>query len=276
MSHIKKLISAKTGKISFRVHIRTNQKTITKTFKLKKDALSFSRTIEGNANIKDALTEPLLNRTFSDLLLIYPSEKSRLKYFNDYFGDLKLNQIKKSHIVFALDSLKLAPATINRYKNDFGSFSKWVNRQLDDTKWNPQQGIQRKTEPESRQDYLSHDQQKELLNQCKLVKGKLYLYVLTALSTGLRKGELNALQWRDIQWVDRVAVIRGEDEGAGKTGYREVPLSIRIMTELHKNRDISVKGKIFTQSFRKQWYKVRKLAGISDSFVFHSLRHTAA
>ncbi|MCU7836050.1 MAG: hypothetical protein KZQ83_12480 [gamma proteobacterium symbiont of Taylorina sp.] len=44
-----------------------------------------------------------------------------------------------------------------------------------------------------------------------------------------------------------MAVIRGEDEGAGKTGYREVPVSIRIMIELHKIRDISVNKYDFRQ-----------------------------
>jgi len=78
MSHIKKLVSDHTEKVSFRVHIRTNKKTITKTFKLKKDALSFARTIEGNTGIKDALTEPLLNQTFTKVLKVYPFDKSRL------------------------------------------------------------------------------------------------------------------------------------------------------------------------------------------------------
>ncbi len=281
MSHIKKLISSRTGKVSFRVHIRTNQKTITKTFKLKKDALAFSRTIEGNTGIKDSLTEPLLNQTFSELLKLYTDEKSRLKYFKDYFGDLKLNQIKKSNIRIALDSIKASPATINRYRNDFGSFSKWITSQLDDVQWHPQQGIVRKTEPDSRQDYLSHSQQQELLKQCKLIDAddtpyqcsptkKMYLYVLLALSTGLRKGELEALEWRDIQWNDRVAIIRGEAVGAGKTGRREIPLSPALIDELNIHRNIAVNGLIFPSIddntkpyvFRKQWQKARKNARI--------------
>lgn len=49
MAHIKKLISSITGKVSYRVHIRTNHNTITKTFKLKKEAVAFARVIEGNS-----------------------------------------------------------------------------------------------------------------------------------------------------------------------------------------------------------------------------------
>ena len=300
MAHIKKLTSARTGKVSFRVHIRANQKTITKTFKLKKDALSFARTIEGNSGIKDALTEPLLNQTFQILIDDYcripvnDTIYTRLSFFAQRIGNLKLNQIKKSHIKAILDelaSLGRSAGTVNRYRNDLGSFAKWVNAQLDDTQWNPQRGIARKTEPPSRQDYLSHAQQKELLTQCRRIDAddtsptrKLYLYVLIALVTGCRKGELEALEWRDIQWLDKVAIIRGEDKGAGKTGRREVPLSPAVMTELNLHRNIAVAGLLFPSIedrtkpylFRKQWQKARKNAGISCSFVFHSLRHSTA
>lgn len=291
MAHIKKLVSKKTGKVSFRVHIRTQLKTITKTFKLKKDAVSFAQTIEGNSGIKDALSEPLLNETFVSLLEIYTGDKSRLTFFAEQFHQLKLNQIKKSTVVAALDNLTVSNGTINRYHNDLGSFAKWINAQLDDTTWNPHLGIKRKKEPDSRQDYLSHKQQNELLKQCKLIDAddnsptnKLYLYVLISLSTGLRKGELEALQWRDIQWLDKVAIVRGVAVGAGKTGRREVPLSPTLIAELNNHRNIAVTGLIFPSIddntkpyvFRKQWQNARKNAGISDSFVFHSLRHTCA
>lgn len=300
MAHIKKLTSARTGKISYRVHIRTQQKTITKTFKLKKDALSFAQTIEGNSGIKDALTEPLLNQTFQTLIDQYcripinDTIYSRLNFFAQSFGQLKLNQIKKSHIRSVLNELAgrgRSAGTVNRYLNDFGSFSKWVNNQLDDTTWKPQRGIERKTEPESRQDYLSHIQQTKLLNHCRIIDAynispttKLYLYVLFALATGARKGEIEALQWRDIQWADKIVIIRAEDTGAGKTGRREIPLSPALIEELNKHRNIATTGLIFPSLedktkpylFRKQWQKARKNAGISDSFVFHSLRHTCA
>ncbi|MCU7836058.1 MAG: hypothetical protein KZQ83_12520 [gamma proteobacterium symbiont of Taylorina sp.] len=41
-----------------------------------------------------------------------------------------------------------------------------------------------------------------------------------ALSTGTRKGELLAIEWRDIQWKDCIAIIRAEDQGAQKTGFK--------------------------------------------------------
>ncbi len=293
MAHIKKLVSPRTGKISYRVHIRTHQKTITKTFKLKKDAVSFAQTIEGNHNLKDVLTEPLLNQTFKKILSDYPGEDYRLNYFSKEIGCLKLNQIKKSQINNCLNALaeSAAPATVNRYRNDFGSFAKWVNAQLDDTQWNPQKGIARKTEPPARQDYLSHQEQQSLLEACKQIDlddtsptRKLYLFVLTALATGARKGEILALQWKDIQWTDRIIIIRGEDQGAGKTGRREVPIIKPLWDELQRHRKLGEKGLIFPSledntkpyCFRKQWQKASQMAGISRSFVFHSLRHTTA
>ena len=153
MSHIKTLISARTGKKSYRVHIRTSAKTITKTFKKKSDAVQFSRTIEGNKDVLNSLVDPFLNQTFTEALETFiPAEnaepitgndrnfRSRLETFEVLHGHLPLNQIKKSHVKQWLDSLGLAPATVNRHKTCFGSFSKWINLHVD-VLWQPHRGI---------------------------------------------------------------------------------------------------------------------------------------
>ena len=177
---------------------------------------------------------------------------------------------------------KLSPATVNRYKSTFGTFAKSISK-----KWHPHRDIDSLPMPPGRKDYLTIAQQKELLIQAKKIDdgnswGKLYLLLLIALSTGARKGEILALRWKDIQWPDRMAIIRAEEVGAQKTGYREVPLSQSVIEELLKHRKFE--GLIFAGvideniafEFKKQWYKVRSNAGIPDNFVFHSLRHTAA
>jgi len=303
MSHIKKLVSTRTGKVSFRAHIRTNLKTITKTFKKKSDAVAFVRKIEGSQDIIDALTDPILNQTFTESLeqFIPTGEKQpgigndrnfrrRLETFDDLFGELKLNQIKKSHVKQWLDGLDLAPATINRHKNCFGTFAKWVNTHIDG-EWNPHKNIPKLPEPEGRKDYLTIQQQQRLLTEAKLIDldktwGKMYLLILVALSTGLRRGEVMALDYRDIMWKDRIAIIRAESTGAQKSGYREVPLPMIVIEELLKHRKFS--GLIFSNNvtaedepdkpfeYKKQWEKCRTNAGLADNFVFHSLRHTTA
>lgn len=302
MAHIKTMLSIKTGKKSYRVFIKIpHKKTITKVFKKKSDAVKYSRTIEGNNDLKDSLVDPVLNQTFSEALKEYkhvgndPDMMNRLNYFGSQFGQLKINQIKKSHVLKALNDLiplrNLKPATQNRYKNSFGTFAKWITLQVDIV-WKPHVGIAKFKEPAGREDYLTIEQQQRLLEQCKWhdvnengdnTWRKMYLLVLMALSTGMRRGELLALKWSDIQWKDRMIIVRAEEIGASKTGKREVPIIFSLWSELQRHREIGQQGYIFASpyigkpfEFKKYWYEVRQAANISDSFVFHSLRHTCA
>jgi len=136
--HIERKVSAITGKVTFKGYVRVGVKQLTKTCKKKSEVVAWARTIEGNSDIADSLVEPVLNLTFTEALEQFiPTDKkepihgndrnfrSRLKTFEP--AHLKLNQIKKSHVKHWLDSLDLAPATINRHRSCFGSFAKWVN-----------------------------------------------------------------------------------------------------------------------------------------------------
>lgn len=96
--------------------------------------------------------------------------------------------------------------------------------------------------------------------------------VQLAIMTAMRKAELLALKWTDINWRARVATI------SGKTGKRQVPLSkdaIAILEDLfkltgqHSNR--KVLG-INDNQFRLSWQRLKKKTGLVD-FHFHDLRH---
>ena len=99
MAHIKTLVSPRTGKKSYQVHIRTASKTITKTFKKKSDAVAFSRKVEGNTDILGILSNPLLEQTFSDAIKEFNYSGSdadihhRLEVFAEDIGHLKLSNI---------------------------------------------------------------------------------------------------------------------------------------------------------------------------------------
>ena len=292
MAHIRKLISERTGKVSYKVEIVTPTKRITKTFKKKTDATAFARRIEGNDILKDTLINDFLMQPFSDAYALYKEQTkdkkgmARLKNFVDVLGNIPLRSIKKSQIRRVRDSLNVADSTKNRYMNDFGTFCKWVSAESDIT-YRPHAGISKLTEPQSRQDYLTNQEQINLLDACKQIDknsewGKLYLLTLIALSTGARPGEILAIRWEDIIFNDRIITIRGEDTGASKTGRREVPYPMAVQKELMKHRKNS--GLVFAATFdenqplefRFQWYQARRMANIPESFVFYSLRHTAA
>lgn len=94
---------------------------------------------------------------------------------------------------------------------------------------------------------------------------------LVALSTGMRAGELCAIQWSDVRG-DYVR-LHTSKTGAG----RDVPLSPYARRTIEKMRgwDASSVFGLSSQTLDAMFRKYRKKAGLSG-FVFHDARHTAA
>ena len=129
------------------------------------------------------------------------------------------------------------------------------------------------------------------------------LIVLAAM-TGLRKGELFALEWNAVNLSEGVLVVRRtlQELGDGLTvkepktaaGKRVVSLGTEaveaLRNRLKKAVDEGLKpehcpivfpttdgGYLRGSNFdRRAWYPIREAAGIPESFVFHDLRHTQA
>jgi integrase len=107
--------------------------------------------------------------------------------------------------------------------------------------------------------------------------------VLVALNTGLRRGELLQLQWRDVDLVRRIVTVRGEGAKTGQT--RHVPLNSELASVFKKWKTTEVEPDWFVFSgstmttplteARKAWRRVLKTARVV-SFRFHDLRHTFA
>src|SRR5258708_37624342 len=107
--------------------------------------------------------------------------------------------------------------------------------------------------------------------------------VFVALNTGLRRGELLQLQWRNVDLTRNVLTVRGEGAKTGQT--RHVPLNSEIAAVLKawKPTDAEVGWFVFSggtttaplTEARKAWAGVLRTAKIA-SFRFHDLRHTFA
>lgn len=106
--------------------------------------------------------------------------------------------------------------------------------------------------------------------------------VVWAVETAMRQGEICALRWDDIDLEKRVAVVRGEDARAGKSGKRLVPLSSRAMAVLEKlaerhDGEVEAEDKVFDlrpEQVDAAFRKARDKAGIED-LHFHDLRSEA-
>ena len=108
--------------------------------------------------------------------------------------------------------------------------------------------------------------------------------VLVAANTGLRRGELLQLRWRDVDVQRRMLTVRGEGAKTGQT--RHVPLNsevIRVLNAWEPRPVCEPNWCVFAGAdsstpivaIKKTWMALLKVAKIS-SFRFHDLRHTFA
>jgi len=99
--------------------------------------------------------------------------------------------------------------------------------------------------------------------------------VLLSLNTGLRRGELTALDWADIDDRTRVLTVRA---AAAKSGtMRRVPLNDEAVDVLKRWRKQTGRtGRVFAfKDAKKSWAPLLAAAKIAD-FRWHDLRHSFA
>lgn len=160
-------------------------------------------------------------------------------------------------------------------------------------KENPAKDVERPGQGKTRVRYLDEDELKRLLVACKESRyPPLYLIVILALSTGMRKEELLSLKWKNVE-LDRERIILEETKNGDR---RNVPLKGEALALLKRHSKVRRLGSEFLFPGEKPspqkeclavplehrhfditaaWGAARKAAGLSD-FRFHDLRHTTA
>jgi integrase len=173
-----------------------------------------------------------------------------------------------------------AGSTVNRYlaalSHAFSTARKW--------RWigqNPCGGL-RLNEPPGRTRFLSPDERRRLLAQCRASRqvDVLYPVVVLALSTGMRQGEILGLTWADVDFKNRTIRLEHTKNG----DRRLVPLygpAFDAMKGVAKVRRIDSKL-VFPggdpdkpADFRNAWVRALARAKV-ENFRFHDLRHSAA
>lgn len=186
------------------------------------------------------------------------------------------NEIQK--FLLTLESMKRTQSKLRTYLFDIFDKAK-KNRLIRD---NPIENviIKKYQQPERRALTLQEEQR---LRQ--RIKGTRYEYFyLFLLYTGLRKGELHALTWEDIDFVEKRIRINKNLQSNGEIGtpktaksIRVIPLSKHLEEEVLKNLTIS-QGRIFPQDEKtiyQEFIRIREEIGLED-ITLHSLRHTFA
>ena len=168
---------------------------------------------------------------------------------------------------------KVAPATVNR---ELACLKHMYNKAIE---WNyatanPAKSVKLLKEPPGRLRYLSPDEAGRLLDAC---SGYLRSIVITALNTGMRKGEILSLRWADVDLKNRKVTVKKTKNNE----IRVIPINQTLYQELVKLAEQSDNGAyVFTNKdgepfgdIKKGFLSALKRARIED-FRFHDLRHT--
>jgi len=196
-----------------------------------------------------------------------------LNHLASFFATKYLDEISPLDIEeYKAERLKrVAPATVNRelacLKHMFNKAIEWGKADK-----NPALKVKLLREDNRRVRYLERDEIKALLDAC---ADHLRPIVVTALNTGMRKGEILPLEWSQVD------LVRGKiylyDTKSGKP--RDVDINDWVadtLSELSQNRKgpyvfCSEKGKPYGD-IKRSFETAKRKAGIED-FRFHDLRH---
>lgn len=270
-----------------------------KTFLTRDDAERWSRAIEREMDLGVYSPEPIANQQkFGELLKRYREEVTPLKrgvhseilrlkgiearpVAKLFFTKLKASDIAK----YRDDRLReVSPSTVNRELDDLSSLFNHARKEWGIRVENLVAQIRRPPRGKSRDRVLDIDEERRLMGALeggRNAKGQFIQgtrnpwikpLVLLALETAMRRGELLALRWKDVDLVRRTAYLELTKNGES----RVVPLSQKAI-EVIKGLPKSHNGRLFPISataLRKAFERACETANILG-LRFHDLRHTA-
>jgi integrase len=204
-------------------------------------------------------------------------DHTSLTHLVPVFGAKKLDEITSRSIdEYKIKRLeKVKPATVNRelilVKRMFNLAIIWGKATA-----NPMKGVKLLREANMPERILTKDEITQLLAVC---SDYFRPIVLTALHTGMRKGEILGLKWEQVDLEARVITILFSKSGR----IRKIPINSLLFEILKGLREKSVSEYVFTcrrtklppGEIRTAWLTAIRKSGIIRC-RFHDLRHTFA
>ena len=201
--------------------------------------------------------------------------RDRLKLLLPYFGDTAISRIGKSQVrQYRQERHRqktLTETTVNRDIECLRHLLYWaVDEGL--LAANPIARIRLERERRKKKPVLNLEEEALLLPAASL---HLRNIVITALDTGMRRGEILHQRWDDVDFARRLLYVTHSKTPEGEA--REIPLTQRVFDLLSTLRKDS--GLIFTfgglpiHSLKTGWKAAIRRAGIRY-IRFHYLRHT--
>ncbi|MBP9804968.1 MAG: site-specific integrase [Candidatus Accumulibacter sp.] len=242
--------------------------------------------------------------TFKELVVSYmasyqgsdPARQRHLDWFVESFGDKVASEIDGDDIQDALDELQrrgktrtrpgvykaLSSGTINRYRSAVQAVLTWGRkRRLMPRDWlNPVGETEALPETNGRVRFLSEDEYQRLLKASKVSKWKkLHVLIKLAVTTGVRRGTLFALTWKDVDLKEKRAYAARTKNGEPFV----LVLQDDVASELEALRGKALDHELVfcgrdprkPMNLEKAWYNALERACLRD-VCFHTLRHTHA
>jgi len=166
---------------------------------------------------------------FSDFALVYLTPELLGKERQLLLDIPTVKGIKRTHL------------TVNRYMASLSSLLSYATQRLNWIKENPVFRLIKLKENPGRDRVLSEDEITRLLSAAKESKSPyLYCIILLALTTGARQGEILNLEWRHIDFQNRIAYIKETKNGR--------PRSIALCDPVIEEHTTDGKGLLFELS----------------------------
>jgi integrase len=269
---------------------RKGEQSLVKTFQTKEDAERWARSIEvewDKGTYQN--THQAQKTTFGELIERYLREVTPLMR-GAKEDAIRLKAILRKPIakvnVLLLNSSRIAKyrdarlqevsaGTVIRELAYFSSIINHARREWDINIANPVMLVRKPPSPQGRNRILSHEEEVKLLQACEPKANRnIYTrpFIILALETAMRRGELLSLRWDNIDCAKRTAFLHLTKNGDSRT----VPLSIRAIEAL-KALPRSIDGRVLPINFaalENTFKRARERAGLNDLRI-HDLRHTA-
>ena len=282
-------IRNRNGKWQARIQ-RKGHPALAKTFLTQQDALKWARSIEVELDKGTYLnTHSAQKTTFGELIERYLREvtpRMRSSHEDAYrlkailrrpITKVNMHLLNSSRIAKYRDE-RLQEVTTGTVLRELAYFSSIINharREWDINIPNPVLLVRKPPIPKGRDRILTVDEENRLLEACQPKANRniyTHPFIVLALETAMRRGELLGLKWEHINLLKQTAYLPMTKNGES----RIVPLSnkaIKILQALPR----SIDGRVLPINFaalENNFKRARERAEINDIRI-HDLRHTA-
>jgi site-specific recombinase XerD len=231
----------------------------------------------------------LNNMEFSTCKLYKAVFDNMLRLFND--KPVKLINSSDIELYKTIRAGEVSKATVNKDINTMKAIFNIAIR-FDWLNVNPVKNIKKLSIPEKEYLAFTDVQIKTILG--KIENQSIKNFIKFAILTGCRLNEIVNLQWKDINFIDRVLIIRNKPNFKTKTGkIRQIPISDSLNNLLNEIVNINA-GKNtlnfinpdryifvnpnkykYSKNYVSKYFKnVLRSLNFNEKYHFHCLRHT--